>query len=214
MKRLRLFLIAASLILSSIANAVDFSVGVGITHSTLPPNGVWWQNGYDSSLPHNVSSLTARMDQRFGNWGLGLGYMYEGHFMSESKFVASDAAYAAGNRNYPISTGYGSQTNQMVFMAARRYIGDFYVEAGPAVSYAHFHMDVPNAYPTQTGSPYSVSFNSRTWTVQGYASAGYEFAKKWTLALSYIPANTGTAQGQIPGIAGSYSTNISVLYKF
>jgi hypothetical protein len=209
--------VALFLFAASNAHATEYSIGMGVTHTNLPQNGIWWQDGYYSSLPHNVPSLTVRADNRHGDWGVGYGYMYEGNFQSYALAVASDAAYAA-HSVYPASHWYGNQTNQGLFLVGRRYIGKFFVEAGPMLTRNDFTMTIPDCRlsidPAMlvAGNPHYFQMNAHTWQVQAVASVGYQYSETWSGEVSYIPTNTGA--GQIPGIAGSYSVNATLLHKF
>ena len=205
-------------VVSGSASALDYNVSAGITNAGTPPNGIWWQNGYDHSFQSNVPSVGARVDQRFGDWGVGLGYEYIGDFASHASAVASDAAYAAGTP-YPTSNWYGHQINQGLFLAARRYIGDFYVEAGPMLSYTKFSMNIPDwmgAKPdtntlVSSGIRSPIALNQRSYSVQWIASVGYKIDQHYSALISYIPLTTGA---EMPGITAQYGVNLSLQYTF
>ena len=209
-------LVALALFAASNAHAVDYSLSVGATHSDLPPSGIWWEKEYPNNLDHNVPSFSLRADQRLGDCGIGLGYQYIGHFQSTAMAVGSDAAYWA-HTTYPLATWQGNQVNQGLFLTGRRYVGKWYVEAGPIITYTDFQMQVYDrvAFADPSGLTASsnrqpLSFSSHSWQVQAVAAVGYEVNDQVSISLSYLP----TGVQQMPGLDGNYSPNVSIAYKF
>lgn len=203
--------VALFLFAASNAHAVEYSVSVGNTYSLTTPDGDWWQSRYSHELPGKVPSFSLRADHRIGDLGIGAGYMYMGHFMSNATVVANDAAYTA-RVPYPLSHCQGNQVEQGLFITGRRYIGKFYLEAGPILKHSNFEMNVPDEHGSATAPMQYLRFTAKGWAVAGMLAAGYEVTDHWSASVAYLP--TGNVGGTGGGIVGNYSPNMSIAYKF
>lgn len=200
------------------AHALDFTFSAGATRATTVPSGIWWEAPYAHSLPTYVPSFTLRADKTLtSDWELGAGYTYVGRFQSTALAKASDQAISA-NAPYPLSHWNGDEKVEGLFLVARRNIGQWYVELGPAVTRSSWKMFIPDWVPCtdpacllpDTPRPLTVGTPRQIhWDLIG--GIGYKFDARWSANLSVYPTRIA---GEFPGITKGYSATASVGFTF
>ncbi len=153
---------AVALLFPGKAEAVQGEIDLGVSHFSLGPNGVWYQQGHPYSAQLTVPSagLGVRSD---GKPGLGwrAGYLFLGRVTSTAQASASDDDYNSGANAWPTSTYNGSGAVQGGYagLLYRFMIGNVPLELeGGAYGYlATWQVNVPDWRRCQTCSPESVT---------------------------------------------------------
>lgn len=204
------YLLTALLMLASVANAADFTILVGESRASIVQDGNYWESPYAHSIHNTAPSITLRVDQRFGNWSIGAGLNYV-HFSSAAQASGSDAAYYA-HIPYPLATFYVNQDSKYAFLSVRRWFGNFYLEAGPAIRYSNFSVATTNRYQPSGPNGYTPGPLANIYydSLHKYAfthmiGAGYKFTKHWSASFMMMPSAEGIVTGQVYNVSVGYT---------
>jgi hypothetical protein len=119
-------LILVALLLSSSANAVEFSAGLGGSKFSTK-DGIWYQSEFDHTINANSKSAMLRADYSIDDkYSLGAGYLYLGKVSIDAKASASDS-----DHSWPLSHWIGYGDVKGVFLTGkRRWESGWFIEGG------------------------------------------------------------------------------------
>jgi hypothetical protein len=212
-------LLAALLILPSIALATDFGIGVGYSKYNQNEDGIWYQEPYRHDIQTKDMSLTLEVRYSVRDYlDLKFGYSHLGDIKSDALAAGDDKFYdpvrhaCVGKCWDKPSRWIGSGNVQGFYLLASPKYKHIFLDVGYWAYQANFDMVIPDWHAGEFDAPKYVSVSSNNkWQTGMVLGAGVEY-KNFTFGVRQYKA--ASSDDVFPPIYKGNTTNAYLMYRF
>jgi len=201
------------LLVSLQANALDFSIGAGVSQFTAD-NGTWYQEEFPHKLNLTSSAFIAKIEQSINDkYAINAGYLYLGKTSSDALASASDA-----DHSWPLSNwiGYGD-VKGFFLQGKRKFSNGIFIEGGTYYYKATWQEYISDWRAcADCATQYVEVSHVPKWKLAPIYGLGYQ-KDNWSVALqqTWVDADEGSVEGtNFPAVYKKYTTSIFVNYTF